>query len=363
MGWLTTGPKVDQFEADFAAYKGIQRERVAAVSSCTAALHLSLIAAGIGQGDEVITTPVTFCATVNAIMHAGATPVLADVDPVTMNVDPGQVEASIGPRTRAIIVVHLAGRPCEMDALLDIAARHGLVLVEDCAHAIETEYKGVKAGTMGDFGCFSFYATKNVTTGEGGMVIARDEQAIARVKRLSLHGMSKDAWGRFGRGIYRHYTVVECGFKYNLSDLLAAVGIHQLARVEQNWLRRRRIWEHYQCSFADLPVTCPVPPDPDNRHAYHLYTLLIDQQRCGVERDQFLVSIAEANIGVGVHYLSLPEHAFYQRTFGWLPESYPQAMRIGRQVVSLPLSARMTDKDMEDVVNGVKKVLGQGVVG
>ena len=229
-GWLGTGPKVAQFESDFAAYKGARH--AAAVNSCTAALHLSLLASGVGPGDEVITSALTFCATVNAIIHAGATPVLADVDPKTMNMDAEQVERRITSKTRALLPVHFAGRPCEMDALMEIAQRHDLKVIEDCAHAIETEYKGRKAGTFGDFGCFSFYVTKNVVTGEGGMVLARREEDIARVKVLGLHGMSKDAWKRFSDEGYKHYQVVECGFKYNMMDLQAAIGIHQLKRVE-----------------------------------------------------------------------------------------------------------------------------------
>ncbi|NJN37043.1 MAG: DegT/DnrJ/EryC1/StrS family aminotransferase, partial [Nitrospiraceae bacterium] len=208
-GWLGTGPRVARFERDIMAYKGVSH--AAAVNSCTAALHLSLLASGLKPGDEVITTPMTFCATVNAIIHAGATPVLADIDPVTLNIDPAQVLQKLTPRTRAMVPVHFAGRACEMDALSEIASRHGLVMIEDCAHAIETEYHGRKAGTFGAFGCLSFYATKNVVTGEGGMVITNDEAHAARVKVLALHGMSKDAWKRFGDEGFKHYQVVEVG--------------------------------------------------------------------------------------------------------------------------------------------------------
>jgi len=229
-GWIGTGPRVARFEKEFGLYKG--QSFAAAVSSCTAAMHLSVLAAGIGEGDEVITTPMTFCATVNAIVHSGATPVLADIDPLTMNIDPAQVEARITPRTKAILPVHFAGRAADMDAITKIASRHQLKLIEDCAHAIETEYHGRKAGTFGDFGCFSFYATKNVTTGEGGMVLTRNEADLARIKMLALHGMSKDAWKRFSDEGYKHYFVVETGFKYNMMDLQAALGIHQLQRVE-----------------------------------------------------------------------------------------------------------------------------------
>jgi dTDP-4-amino-4,6-dideoxygalactose transaminase len=357
-GWLGTGPKVARFEEAFKQYKGARY--AAAVNSCTAALHLSLVAAGLNAGDEVITSALTFCATVNAIIHAGATPVLVDVDAVTMNLDPNQVEAKITPKTRAIIPVHFAGRPCDMDALLDIAARHRLKIIEDCAHAIESEYRGRHAGTFGDFGCFSFYVTKNVVTGEGGMVLARHADDIARIKVLALHGMSKDAWRRFSDEGYKHYQVVAAGFKYNMMDLQAAIGIHQLQRVERYWQRRRAIWERYQQAFANLPITLPTEPEPGTRHAYHLYTILMDQRNAGVSRDQFLEAITRHNIGVGVHYLSVPEHPYYQETFGWRPQDCPAAMRIGRQTVSLPLSARLTDQDTADVVAAVQQVLLRG---
>jgi dTDP-4-amino-4,6-dideoxygalactose transaminase len=357
-GWLGTGPKVAQFEQDFAIYKGV--EHVAAVNSCTAALHLSILAAGIKPGDEVITTPMTFCATVNAIIHAGGVPVLADVSPLTMNIDPERVREKITPRTRAILPVHFAGRPCDMESLCALAEERGLKLIEDCAHAIETEYRGKKAGTMGDFGCFSFYVTKNVVTGEGGMVLARHEGDIARIKVLGLHGMSKDAWKRFSDEGYKHYQVVDCGFKYNMMDLQAAIGIHQLARVERNWKLRREVWRTYQSAFAALPVTRPAEPDSDTRHAYHLYTILIDDRRCGMTRDRFLDAMTARNIGVGVHYLSIPEHRYYRETFGWRPEDYPNATRIGRQTVSLPISAKLELSDVARVVEAVTDSLATG---
>ena len=356
-GWLGTGPKVAQFERDFALYKGVTH--TAAVNSCTAALHVSLLAAKLQPGDEVITTPMTFCATVNAIIHAGAIPVLADINPVTMNIDPNQVEARITPRTRAILPVHFAGRSCEMNTLMAIAQRHSLKVIEDCAHAIETEYHGQKAGTFGDFGCFSFYVTKNVVTGEGGMVIAQREEDIAWIKVLALHGMSKDAWRRFGDAGFKHYNVVECGFKYNMMDIQAAIGIHQLARVERNWLKRQSVWTHYQDAFSELPVGCPAEPEPDTRHAYHLYTILIDEEKVGISRDAFLDAMTAKNIGVGVHYLSIPEHPFYQQTFGWRPEDYPNAMRIGRQTVSLPISAKLSERDTSYVVEVIFGLVGR----
>jgi dTDP-4-amino-4,6-dideoxygalactose transaminase len=355
-GWLGTGPKVARFEQDFLAYKNARY--AAALNSCTAALHLSILAAGIGPGDEVITTPMTFCATVNAIIHAGATPVLADVDPVTMNIDPAEIERRITPRTKALLPVHFAGRPCEMDRIMEIARARGLAVIEDCAHAIETEYHGTKAGLFGDFGCFSFYVTKNIVTGEGGLVLARREEDIARIRILGLHGMSKDAWKRFGDEGYKHYQVVECGFKYNMMDLQAAIGIHQLARVEEYWKLREALWLRYMDAFADLPVTLPAAPAPDTRHALHLFTIRIDEQRAGISRDAFLDAMTRLKIGVGVHYLSIPEHPYYQDRFGWSPDEYPHARDIGRSTVSLPLSPKLTAADADDVIAAVHAVLG-----
>lgn len=350
--WLGTGPKVARFEHDFAAYKGVPH--AAAVNSCTAALHLSILAAGIGPGDEVITTPMTFCATVNAIIHAGATPVLADIELDSLNISPVRIEEKISPRTRAVLPVHFAGRPCAMDSIVDIAQRHGIKLIEDCAHAIETEYRGRKAGSFGDFACFSFYATKNMTTGEGGMVLARHEEDIARIKVMALHGLSKDAWKRFADEGYKHYYVTECGFKYNMMDLQAAIGIHQLARIERNWARRQELWQRYQSALADLPLILPSAAEADTRHAYHLYTVRIDPDLAGISRDACLDRMSANNIGVGVHYLSIPEHPYYQQTFGWRPEDCPNAMQVGRQTLSLPLSPKLTDADVADVITAVR---------
>jgi dTDP-4-amino-4,6-dideoxygalactose transaminase len=354
-GWLGTGPKVAQLEREFCDYKGAPY--AVAVNSCTAALHLSMLAAGIGPGDEVITTALTFCATVNTIIHAGAKPVLVDVDPATFNIDPREVAAKITSHTKAIIPVHFAGLACDMDALVTIARRRGLMIIEDCAHAVETTYKGKQAGTFGSFGCFSFYVTKNMTTGEGGMILTKDESYADRLKILALHGMSKDAWRRFSDDGYKHYYVVECGYKYNMMDIQAAIGIHQLRRIQKNWERRQEIWATYQREFAGLPLTLPAQPDEGTRHAYHLYTVLIDPERTNLTRDQFIADMTAENIGVGVHYQSIPVHPYYQERFGWRPEDYPHSLRIGQQTVSLPLSPKLTDHDVADVIRAVHKVL------
>lgn len=353
-GWIGTGPKVAQFEADMCVYK--HADHAAAVSSCTAALHLSLLASGIGPGDEVITTPMTFCATVNAIIHAGATPVLADVDPVTMNIDPKAVEAAVTPKTKAILPVHFAGRSCDMDALMSIARKHSLLVIEDCAHAVETSYHGKTAGTFGDFGCFSFYVTKNVMTAEGGMVLARSKEHINRIKVLALHGMSKDAWARYSDQGYKHYLVTDAGFKNNMTDIQASLGIHQLKRVQENWERRRAVWDRYQDAFKDLPATLPAPVESNTVHAFHLYTLLINPE-APVTRDQFLDAMTKRGVGTGVHYLSIPEHPFYQKTFGWKPDNFPHATDIGRRTVSIPLSAKLTDEETDRVIAAVTDIL------
>jgi dTDP-4-amino-4,6-dideoxygalactose transaminase len=354
-GWLGTGPRVAQFEKEFAEYKGVTQ--AAAVSSCTAALHLSLLAAGIRPGDEVITTALTFCSTVNAIIYTGGTPVLADIDLKSMNIDPIEIEKRLSHKTKAILPVHFAGRPCQMDAIMAIAREHDLKVIEDCAHAIETEYHGQGAGSIGDFGCFSFYVTKNVMTGEGGMVIARSEDDLARIRIKSLHGMSKDAWKRYGGEGFKHYQVVECGYKYNMMDLQAAIGLPQLRRVKKNWEKRQRIWNQYQQAFNDLPIGRPADPEPNSRHGYHLYTILVDKKLTGISRDEFLNEMNSKRIGTGVHYLSIPEHPYYQNQFGWKAEDYPNALKIGRQTVSLPLSAKMEPGEVSDVIEAVKEVL------
>ncbi len=360
-GWLGTGPKVARFESDFASYKEIDISQAAAVNSCTAALHLSLLASGVGPGDEVIAPAMTFCATINAIIHSGATPVLADVDYATMNFNPADVERRITSKTRAILPVHFAGRPCDMDALMDIAKRHNLKVVEDCAHAIETEYKGKKAGTFGDFGCFSFYVTKNIVTGEGGMVIANNRDDINRIKVLALHGMTKDAWHRFGDEGYKHYQVTEAGFKYNMMDIQASLGLHQLTRVEENLIKREKIWGQYQEAFSKLPVTTPIEPELNTRHGRHLYTLLINEEEIGVSRDQFLTEMTKKNIGVGVHYQSIASHPYYRDTYNFDINDYPNSKLIGEQTVSLPLSPHLTNSDISRIIQAVSETVEEKI--
>ncbi|MEO5579641.1 MAG: DegT/DnrJ/EryC1/StrS family aminotransferase, partial [Gemmatimonadaceae bacterium] len=282
-GWIGTGPKVARFQDDFRHYTGAGH--AVAVSSCTAALHLAMITIGIRPGDEVIVPSMTFAATANTVIHAGGRPVLADVNRDTMCLEPEDTARRITERTRAIIPVHFAGRCCEMNALMEIARKHDLKVIEDCAHAIETLDGDRHAGTIGDIGAFSFYVTKNVVTGEGGMVTTANQQWADRIRTLSLHGMSADAWKRFSDEGFKQYEIVEPGFKYNLTDMQAALGIHQLARVEENLVRRQAIWARYDLAFADLPAFVPAPEQSGTRHARHLYTLLLDIERLTVGRD------------------------------------------------------------------------------
>jgi dTDP-4-amino-4,6-dideoxygalactose transaminase len=347
---------VARFEDMFKAYKGSRF--AVALNSCTAALHLSMLALGIEPQDEVILPVMTFAATANAVIHAGGVPVFADCQKDTMNISPEDIERKITPKTKAIIPVHFAGRPCNMKAIMDIARRHQLRIIEDSAHAIEAEYDGRKTGTFGELGCFSFYATKNIVTGEGGMVITGNEEYANRIKTLALHGLSKDAWRRFADKGYKHYQVVYPGFKYNMMDIQAAIGIHQLPRVDKYWKRRQEIWNRYNEAFKDLAVFIPAPVEPNTKHAYHLYTLLLDIDNLKITRDQFLDEMAcKHNIGVGVHYLALHLHPYYQQAFGYKQGDFPNAEWISNRTVSIPLSPKLTDKDGYDVIEAVKGIL------
>jgi dTDP-4-amino-4,6-dideoxygalactose transaminase len=354
-GWLGTGPKVARFEEMFRQYVG--SKHAMAVNSCTAGMHLSLVAAGIRSGDEVITTPMTFVSTVNSILHAGATPVLVDCERETGLIDCKQIEGAITPRTRAIVPVHLYGRPCNMNAIMDIAGRHNLLVIEDAAHAIEAAYKGQKVGNIGHLTCFSFYVTKNIVTGEGGMVTTNNPDLADKIKVYALHGMTKDAWKRYSDEGYKHYQVVFPGYKYNMMDIQAAIGLHQLPRVKC-WLQRRNeIWQRYDEAFADLPVGLPPPNEPDTIHARHLYTLLIDREYCGLERDEFMIRMHELGIGTGVHFVGVHLHPYYRKRFGYQSEDYPNASWISHRTASIPLSPKLADTDVDGVIMGVRRIL------
>lgn len=353
--WIGTGPKVREFEQNFAAFKGAKH--AVALNSCTASLHLSMFAAGIGPGDEVITTPMTFCATLNAIIHCGAKPVLADCDRQTMNILPQEIEKKVTAKTKAILPVHFAGRCCDMNSILEIADKYDLLVIEDCAHAIESEYHGKKSGRFGNIGCFSFYVTKNIITGEGGMVITNDDQIAAKIKMLGLHGMSHDAWKRYADEGYKHYQVLHAGYKYNMMDIQAAIGVHQLKRIELYWEKRQRLWQKYNDAFKDLPCVLPNQAEADTKHAYHLYTPLIDIDKIGKSRDWVLAALTAENLGVGVHYLPVHWHPFYRNTFGWQDGQFPGAEWIGARTLSLPFSPALNDQDAEDVIKAFRKVL------
>jgi len=353
--WLGTGPRVERFEREFRRYVGAGG--AVAVNSGTAALHLALLQLRLEPGCEVITTPLTFCATANAIVHAGLRPVFADCDRRTLNLDPAEIERRWTPRTRAILPVHFAGRPCDMPEILRIGKERGLRVVEDCAHAIESTLEGRHCGTFGDFGCFSFYVTKNVTTVEGGMVVARRPEDLDRVKTLALHGMTKDAWHRFRDEGYAHYEVTEPGFKYNLTDLAASLGLHQLARVEPMWERRRALWDFYQRELRDLPLLLPAPTPPDVRHSLHLFTCIVDDARARLSRDRVLSELHRLRIGAGVHYRALHLHPYYRDTFGHREGDFPNAEWIGERIFSIPLSPSLSDEDASDVVKALRLVL------
>ena len=354
-GWLGTGPKAKLFEENFSKYKGVDSS--IALNSATAGLHLSCYSLNLNPGDEVITTAMTFCATVNTIIHAGAKPVLVDIDPLTWNIDPNQIESKINKKTKAIVPVHFAGRPCKMDQIMDIAENHDLSVIEDCAHAIETEFKGKKAGTFGDYGVFSFYATKNLAVGEGGMVIGKDKKKMSRIKTLALHGMSKDAWNRFSDDGYKHYKVTEAGYKYNMPDISAAIGIHQLKKVEKFSIKREKIWNLYNNEFKNLPIELPAPVETNTRHAYHLYNICVDKNKCNIDRDSFLNLMNSNKIGVGVHYESIPTHPFYKNKFGWNLNDFPNSNKFGSQTVSIPLSPYLSENNLDKIISVVKKIV------
>jgi dTDP-4-amino-4,6-dideoxygalactose transaminase len=354
-GWLTTGPRVASFERAFASYVGAPH--ALAVNSCTAALHLSLLACGVESGDEVVTTPLTFCATANVIVHAGATPVFADIDPVSCNLDPRGVEAALTDRTRVILPVHYAGRPADMPAFLAIARTAGLRIVEDAAHCVEGVIDGQRVGSIGDFTCFSFYATKNLTTGEGGMVTTADEPAASFMRTASLHGMSRDGWTRYAPGGSPHYDVVTAGFKYNMMDLQAAIGLHQLARLDSMHARRAAICARYDEELAGLPLLLPAPVDPGNVHARHLYPVLLDEPAAGISRDTLHARLRAHGISTSVHFRAVHLHPYYQERFGFRRGMFPIAESVSDTTLSLPLSAAMTEEAIDRVIEACHDAL------
>jgi dTDP-4-amino-4,6-dideoxygalactose transaminase len=354
-GWVTTGPKVQGFEREFAAYAGAKH--AVAVNSCTAALHVSLAALGVGPGDEVIVPTLTFCATANVVVHLGATPVIVDVDR-NFHIDPDAVRRAIGARTKAIIPVHYGGQACALREILEVAGRHGIPVVEDAAHAAGAEYAGSRIGAHGRAACFSFYAIKNMTTGEGGMITTNDDGLAARLRLLSLHGMSRDAWKRYTEAGSWYYEVLEPGYKYNMTDIQAALGIHQLRRLDGFIRRRQEIAALYDEAFSDLREILLPARLPGRNHTFHLYPIRIEAGRLQLNRSEFIEQLRARNIGTSVHFIPLHRHPYYRKRFGYSPQQFPVAEEIYRGLLSLPLYPKMTDRDAGDVVAAVREVIG-----
>lgn len=354
-GWLGTGPKVHRFEEDFKNFVG--SKYALALNSCTAGLHLALLAAGIGPGDEVITTPMTFAATANVILHAGAKPVFVDVDRLTMNMCADNLKEKITEHTKAIIPVHMAGRPCDMDKIMAIAKEHNLLVIEDAAHAIEAVYKNRKIGNIGDLTVFSFYVTKNICTGEGGMVTTNNPKFAELIEIYAIHGLDKGAWKRYSDDGFKHYQIILPGYKYNMVDIQASLGIPQLKKVMAYHARREAIWKQYDAAFSDLPVFLPAQVNEGDVHARHLYTLLVDSNKLTADRDIILQALHKENIGTGVHFIALHLQKYYRETFGFKRGDFPNAEFISDRTISLPLSAKLTDTDVADVIQGVRKVI------
>jgi dTDP-4-amino-4,6-dideoxygalactose transaminase len=355
-GWIGTGPKVQRFETMLAEYLEVPYCRC--VSSCTAALILAMEVLGIGPGDEVLVPTMTFVASANAVEHAGATPVLIDSDPETGLIDLDAAEAVITSHTRAIMPVHLGGRPVDMERLNSLREQYDLLVIEDAAHALGTRWRGRQIGGFGNVAAFSFYVTKNVTTIEGGALVTDRSEVAEEVERLALHGLSLGAWQRFSDTGFRHYEVIRPGFKYNMTDVQAALGLHQLPRLER-WIERRaELWERYDALLAGLPLTMPPPPEPGTRHARHLYQVLL-RDEASLGRDELLAALTERNIGTGVHYRAVHLHPYYRDTYRLAPEQFPVATAISERTLSLPLAPNLTDQDQDDVVRALIDALGE----
>jgi dTDP-4-amino-4,6-dideoxygalactose transaminase len=353
-GWITTGPKTAQFETAFR--RRVEAADALGLNSCTAGLHIGLMALGVRPGDEVITSPMTFCSCANVIEHLGATPRFADVERDTLNLDPAAVEAAVTERTRAILPVHYAGHPADLDRLNDVAGRHGLAVIEDAAHAVPARYKGRLIGSGPNPVAFSFYATKNLTTGEGGMLTGSPE-LIGRARKLALHGMSRDAWKRYGPGGSWFYEVEEPGFKYNMTDIQAAMGLAQLRKLEGFQARRREVVAAYNLAFSGLEAVETPVERPEVEHAWHLYVLRLRPGILRIDRDQFIRELTARNIGTSVHFIPVHLHPYYQQKYGYSPEQFPVAYDAYQRLVSLPLHPMLGDEDVDDVVSAVRDVV------
>lgn len=352
--WITTGPKTRRFEEDFARF--VHAPGALALNSCTAGLHTALVTAGIGPGDEVVTTDLTFAATVNVVEQVGARPVLADVEPDTLNIDPRKVEACLSGKTKAIIPVHYAGHPVEMDGILELARSRGLLVLEDAAHALPARYRGRFVGSGSNPASFSFYATKNLTTGEGGMLTG-DPSFLEKARIVSLHGMSRDAWNRYDKGGSWFYEVVLPGFKYNMTDIQASLGLHQLKKLEGFQRRRRKLVEMYQKAFRGEEAL-EIPVERSHvEHAWYLYVLRIVPETLTIHRDRFIEELKTRNIGTSVHFIPIHLHPYYRDKYGYRDGDFPVARGNYERMMSIPLNLRMTDGDVEDVVEAVLDVV------
>lgn len=357
-GWLTTGSRTMQFERDFKDYIGVGH--AIAVNSGTAALHLALDAIGLTSEDEVIVPTMTFAATAEVVRYFGAKPVLIDCRRDTFNIDIEGVEAYLEnnpDKVKAIIPVHIAGQPCDMDSILKLAGKYGLKVIEDAAHALPAKYKGKMVGTIGDITAFSFYATKNITTGEGGMITTYNEEYAGRMKMMSLHGISKDAWKRYTSEGSWYYEILYPGYKYNLTDIASAIGIHQLRKCNSFYERRRDIAGMYTEAFGELDGIQPPFVEQENQHAWHLYIIQLNFEKLNVDRAQFIEEMRARNIGTSVHFIPLHMHPYYRETYGYSPDDFPNASYVYQRIVSLPIYSKMTDEDVNDVIDAVKDIV------
>lgn len=351
-GWITTGPKVEKFEKQFAEY--INTKYTVALSSCTAGLFLSLLALKLREGDEVITTPYTFAASSNVVLHCKARPVFVDIDPNTLNINPEKVEEKITYKTRGIIPVHIGGRPCDMDSIIDIAERNNLWIVEDAAHAVGTIYKERYIGTIGDITSFSFHAVKNMTTAEGGMIATDNKKWADFIRVASIHGMSKDAWHKQHSWFYE---IVYPGYKYNMTDIQASIGIHQLEKLEGFIQKRQQCARIYDKNFSSLDEIEILSPCEDGRNTYHLYMIKLNLEKLRITRDEFIEALFAENIAANVHYIPIHCHPYYKNKFAYRPGDYPVAEDTYRRIVSLPIYPKMSIDDVWDVINAVKKLI------
>jgi dTDP-4-amino-4,6-dideoxygalactose transaminase len=354
-GWLTTGPKVKRFEEEFARY--LDCRHAVAVNSGTAALHLALDAIGIKEGDEVIVPAMTFAATAEVVLYFKANPVLVDCEPNTLNLDSRQIEAAINSRTKAIIPVHMGGQPCDMGPILELAKHYNLKVIEDAAHALPARDHSRTIGKIGDITCFSFYATKTITTGEGGMATTENSEWAERMRMMSLHGISHDAWKRYTKEGSWYYEILSPGFKYNLTDIAAAIGIEQLKKCNEFWEGRQRIAANYAKAFADLKEIQLPTCRNDVQHAWHLFVIQLNLERLRINRNQFVEALREREIGTSVHFIPLHIHPYYREKFGYKREDFPNASAAFERIISLPIYPRMTEGNVRDVIVAVRKLV------